>query len=297
MWASCQEPDPEIKISRSHYKILSKLTEICWRWLSMTSSYSVQSSIARPIRGSHVKSRTLELKSCVHTIKLTKTCWRWLCINGSYSVQSSVARPTRGPHVKSRTLELKSHVHTIKFNRNGPKFFEMIQYNWQLLYAKQCDKIYIIYFFWETGSYWVVTIVWLIVITLWAQMFGLDWCVWWWFGMEWVHIIFLMRMGWCRYNLVSNPFAAWGLLGSNPRVYTIEAPKHIAQKPTTSTFEPKPTNLKPNHTTSGATAQIDRISEPVVWKRKATGRVGRTHSTAPASCTGREPNQEKLTGG
>ena len=26
-----QEPDPKNKISRSHYKILSKLTEICWR--------------------------------------------------------------------------------------------------------------------------------------------------------------------------------------------------------------------------------------------------------------------------
>ena len=57
-------------------------------------------------------------------------------MTGSYSVQNIMARPTRGPHVKSRTLELKSHVHTIKFNRNGPKFFEMTQYNWQLLYAK-----------------------------------------------------------------------------------------------------------------------------------------------------------------
>ena len=68
-------------------------------------------------------------------------------MTGSYSVQSIVARPTRGPHVKSRTLELKPRVHTIKFNRNGPKFFEMTQYNWQLLCVKQCDKIYIIIFF------------------------------------------------------------------------------------------------------------------------------------------------------
>ena len=67
-------------------------------------------------------------------------------MTGSYSVQSSVARPTRGPHVKSRILELKLHIHTIKFNRNGPNFFEMIQYNWQLLCAKQYDKIYIIFF-------------------------------------------------------------------------------------------------------------------------------------------------------
>ena len=51
-------------------------------------------------------------------------------MTGSYFVQSSVDRPTRGPHVKSRILELKSRVHTIKFNRNGPKFFEMTQYNW-----------------------------------------------------------------------------------------------------------------------------------------------------------------------
>ena len=28
---SCVEPDPEIKTSRSQYKILSKLTEIYWR--------------------------------------------------------------------------------------------------------------------------------------------------------------------------------------------------------------------------------------------------------------------------
>ena len=68
-------------------------------------------------------------------------------MTGSYSVQNSVARPTRGPHVKSRTLELKYRVHAIKFNRNGPNFFEMTQYNWQLLCEKQCDKIYIIIFF------------------------------------------------------------------------------------------------------------------------------------------------------
>ena len=68
-------------------------------------------------------------------------------MTGSYSVQNSVARPTRGPHIKSRTLELKPRIHTIKFNQNGPKFFEVTQYNWQLLCAKQCDKIYIIDFF------------------------------------------------------------------------------------------------------------------------------------------------------
>ena len=50
-------------------------------------------------------------------------------MTGSYSVQSSVARPTCGPYVKSQTLELKHRVHTIKFNRNGPNFFEMTQYD------------------------------------------------------------------------------------------------------------------------------------------------------------------------
>ena len=35
----------------------------------MIDSYSVQSSVARPTRGPHVKSRTLELKFCVHTIQ------------------------------------------------------------------------------------------------------------------------------------------------------------------------------------------------------------------------------------
>ena len=41
-------PDPKNKTPRSHYKILSKLTEIYWRWLSMICSYSVQSGVARP---------------------------------------------------------------------------------------------------------------------------------------------------------------------------------------------------------------------------------------------------------
>ena len=61
--------DPRNKTSCSHYKILSKLTEIYWRWFSITSSYFVQNNIARITRGSHVKSRTLEIKHCVHIIK------------------------------------------------------------------------------------------------------------------------------------------------------------------------------------------------------------------------------------
>jgi len=35
----------------------------------MTGSYSVQSSVARPTRGPHIKSRILKLKLRVHTIK------------------------------------------------------------------------------------------------------------------------------------------------------------------------------------------------------------------------------------
>ena len=30
---------------------------------------------------------------------------------------------------------------------------------------------------------------------------------WWWFGVVWVILISLMRMGWCRFSLVFNPFA------------------------------------------------------------------------------------------
>ena len=69
---SCVEPDPEIKTSRSHYKILLKLTEIYWKWLSMAGSYSVQSSVAKTTRGP----------------------------------QSSVAQTTRGLHVKSGGTKL-----------------------------------------------------------------------------------------------------------------------------------------------------------------------------------------------
>ena len=136
-----KEPDPRNKTSRSGYKILSKLTEIYCRWLNMTRSYSMQSSVARITHGSHIKSRILEVKLRVHTIKfllkLTEIYCRWLSMTRSYSVQSSVAR------------------------------------------------IYTINFFWETDSYWVVTIVWLIVYyimswNVWVGLVcggdGLEWC-------------------------------------------------------------------------------------------------------------------------
>ena len=41
----------------------------------MTGRYSVQSSVARPTRGPHVKSRTLEIKPRVHAIKFYRN---WL---------------------------------------------------------------------------------------------------------------------------------------------------------------------------------------------------------------------------
>ena len=69
------EPDPRNKTSHSHYKTLSKLTEICWRWLIMTDSYSVQRGATKPICGPHVKSRTLEIKPRVHTTKFYRN---WL---------------------------------------------------------------------------------------------------------------------------------------------------------------------------------------------------------------------------
>ena len=42
----------------------------------------------------------------------------------------------------------------------------MTQYNWQLLCAKQCAKIYIIVFLKKMGFYCVVIIVWLIVYSI-----------------------------------------------------------------------------------------------------------------------------------
>ena len=44
----------------------------------MTGSYSVQSSVARPTRGPHVKSRTLEIKPRVHTKFFVEIDWNLL---------------------------------------------------------------------------------------------------------------------------------------------------------------------------------------------------------------------------
>ena len=41
-----------------------------WILCAKQCDYSLQNSVARPTRGAHVKSWTLELKPRVHTIKL-----------------------------------------------------------------------------------------------------------------------------------------------------------------------------------------------------------------------------------
>ena len=48
----------------------------------MTDSYSVQSSVAKPTRGPHVKSRILELKPRVHTIKFYRN-WSKFVVDDS----------------------------------------------------------------------------------------------------------------------------------------------------------------------------------------------------------------------
>jgi hypothetical protein len=45
-----------LKSSRSHYKILANLTEICWRCLNMTICYSIQKDETRCICGVHIQS-------------------------------------------------------------------------------------------------------------------------------------------------------------------------------------------------------------------------------------------------
>ena len=79
MWAPRQEPDPENKISRSHYKILSKVTEICWKQLSMTGSYSVQSWCLELHVGPRQESDSGNKTSHSHykiLSKMTEICWK-----------------------------------------------------------------------------------------------------------------------------------------------------------------------------------------------------------------------------
>ena len=75
--SSHKESDPRNKTSCSHYKILSKLTEIFLRRLSMTGSYSVQNGMARHTHGPRTKSWTPEIKSRVHTIDFYRNCLKF----------------------------------------------------------------------------------------------------------------------------------------------------------------------------------------------------------------------------
>ena len=128
MWAPHQVPNPRNKTPRSPYKILSKLTEIFLRRLSMTGSYYVQNGMARRICGPHTKSWTPEIKPRVHTIDFYQNWLNFflkrLSMTGSYSVQNSVARPTRGPYVKRAVtrwywLKPKQIVSLVKSNQTG----------------------------------------------------------------------------------------------------------------------------------------------------------------------------------
>ena len=126
-------------------------------------------------------------------------------MTSNYSMQSSVARITGGPPHKEpdpRNKISRSHYKIfIKIDRN---LLEMTQYNWQLLCAKRCGKIYNINFL---GN-------WLLLgcnhsltnSLLHYELKCLDWIsvCWLWFGVVWVILIFLMRMNWCGYSLVLN---------------------------------------------------------------------------------------------
>jgi hypothetical protein len=125
MWAPRRKPDPKTKSSRSHLKISSNLTEICWRYLKMAVHYFVQILIPRSTRGPHLESRTLKLKARVHTLKFQRI---WLkFVENVLKWQSAtlwiiIPRFARGPHVESRTLKLKARVHILKFQRICQEF-------------------------------------------------------------------------------------------------------------------------------------------------------------------------------
>jgi hypothetical protein len=56
-WAPRREPDPKTKSSRSHLKISTNLSEICWKCLRMTACYFVQICTARSTRGPILKAK------------------------------------------------------------------------------------------------------------------------------------------------------------------------------------------------------------------------------------------------
>ena len=84
----------------------------------------------------------------------------------------------------------------------------MTQYNWQLLCAKWCGKLYTIIFFKKNGFLLDCNHS-LANSLLYHEQKYLGWIGlwWWWFGVVWVILISLMRMDWCGFSLVFNPFA------------------------------------------------------------------------------------------
>jgi hypothetical protein len=62
-----REPNPKTKSLRSHHKISSNLTEICWRSLRVRVCYYVRITVPRSTRGRRVGSRTVKLKARVDT--------------------------------------------------------------------------------------------------------------------------------------------------------------------------------------------------------------------------------------
>ena len=84
----------------------------------------------------------------------------------------------------------------------------MTQYNWQLHCAKRCGKIYTIICF--LGNEFLLGCNHNLANSLLNhELKCLGWIGlwWWWFGMVWVILISLIKMNWCGFSLISNPFA------------------------------------------------------------------------------------------
>jgi hypothetical protein len=101
----CREADPETKSSRSHHKISTNLTEICWRCLRVRVCYFVQITVPRSTRGpmrqeSNPKTKSSRSHHLIST-NLTKIRGRCLRVRACYFVRITVPRSTRGPRVES----------------------------------------------------------------------------------------------------------------------------------------------------------------------------------------------------
>jgi hypothetical protein len=115
------EPDPKIKSSRSHHKISTNFTEICWNCLRVRVCYFVRITVPRSTSGPpRLESEPKTKSSCSHLIistNLTAIGGRCLRVRVCYFVRITVPRSTRGPCVESLTLKLKACVQTINFQR------------------------------------------------------------------------------------------------------------------------------------------------------------------------------------